>query len=100
MSQIPHAAKGLMCPLHKQDTSKVCHKCPLWIKVTGKHPQTEEHIDRWNCSLAWLPMLIIENSQMQRQTGAAVESFRNEMVKANNITRDLMLSEKATKLIR
>ena len=27
--------------------------------------------------------MMIENSQMQRQTGAAVESFRNEVVKAN-----------------
>ena len=30
-----------------------------------------------------MPLLLIENSQMQRQTGAAVESFRNEAVKAN-----------------
>ena len=28
-------------------------------------------------------MLMIENSQQQRSTGSAVESFRNEMVKAN-----------------
>ena len=26
-------------------------------------------------------MLLVENSQQQRQTGAAVESFRNETVK-------------------
>ena len=30
------------------------------------------------CAVTWLPMLMIENSQQQRQTGAAVESFRNE----------------------
>jgi hypothetical protein len=29
-------------------------------------------------------MLMIENSQQQRQTGAAVESFRNEMLKLNS----------------
>ncbi len=28
-------------------------------------------------------MLTIENSQMQRQSGAAVESFRNEVIDAN-----------------
>jgi len=27
--------------------------------------------------------LLVENSQQQRQTGSAVESFRNEMVKNN-----------------
>ena len=33
--------------------------------------------------MAWLPILIIENAQQSRSTGAAVESFRNEMVSAN-----------------
>jgi hypothetical protein len=83
MPQIPHADPGLVCPLHKQDVSKVCHKCPLWVQVRGKHPQSEQEIDAWKCALAWLPILLIENSQMQRQTGAAVETFRNQMVTLN-----------------
>ena len=62
----------------------MCDKCPLWVQVRGKHPQSHEEIDHWDCALAWMPVLLIENSQMQRQTGAAVESFRNEMVKAND----------------
>ena len=33
-----------------------------------------------------MPFLQIETSQQSRQTGAAVESFRNEMVKANETT--------------
>ena len=33
---------------------------------------------------------MIENSQQQRQTGAAVESFRNEMVQANATTTELL----------
>jgi|SRR6185295_11213887 len=84
MPQIPRADAGLICPLHKVDTSKVCHKCPLWVQVRGKHPQSNEELDMWKCALAWLPILLIENSQQQRQTGAAVESFRNEMVKLND----------------
>ena len=36
--------------------------------------------------MAWLPVLLIENAQQSRQTGAAVESFRNEMVEANKIS--------------
>jgi hypothetical protein len=91
--QRPLADKGLICPLHKQDMSKVCHKCPLWVQLRGKHPQTGEDFDHWNCSLAWLPVLLIENSQMSRQTGAAVESFRNEMVKANDRSSQLLLEE-------
>jgi hypothetical protein len=83
MAQIPRADEGLICPLHKRDMSTVCHKCPLWVAVRGKHPQSEAIVDNWNCALAWLPVLLIENSQQQRATGAAVESFRNEMVVAN-----------------
>jgi hypothetical protein len=50
-------------------------------------------------------MLLIENSGQQRQTGAAVESFRNEMVKANEATTMALLAsndiiENKPKLIR
>lgn len=77
------AEKGDVCPQHKVDVSKVCHKCPWWTLLRGKHPQSEEQIDRWGCAIAWLPILMIEASQASHQTGAAVESFRNEVVKAN-----------------
>jgi hypothetical protein len=39
-----------------------------------------------------MPMLLIENSGQQRQTGAAVESFRNEMVKANENSQKVLLA--------
>lgn len=42
--------------------------------------------------MAWLPIMMIENSQQQRQTGAAVESFRNEMVKANEHSQKVLLA--------
>ena len=83
MARRPQCDDGLICPLHKVATAKVCHKCPLWTQVRGSHPQTGQDIDQWACSLAWLPVLLIENSQMQRQTGAAVESFRNEAVRSS-----------------
>jgi hypothetical protein len=37
-------------------------------------------------------MLLIENSGQQRSTGAAVESFRNEMVKSNEQSQQLLLA--------
>jgi hypothetical protein len=57
--------------------------CQLWTNVRGRDPQTGVEIDRWGCADAFVPMLLIENAQQSRQTGAAVESFRNEVVKAN-----------------
>ena len=53
------------------------------MQIRGSHPQTGKEIDEWGCTIAWTPMLLIENAKLQRETGAAVESFRNEMVKSN-----------------
>lgn len=90
--QIPIAEKGRTCPLHQKDMSKVCHKCPLWISVRGTDPNTGQEISHWDCSLAWLPTLLIENSNQMRQAGAATESFRNEMVKAHQETMSLSIA--------
>jgi hypothetical protein len=62
------------------------------MKVRGNNPNTGEEIDDYGCSIAWLPVLMIENSQQQRQTGAAVESFRNEMVKANDVGQQVLMA--------
>lgn len=78
--QIPHAEEGQICPLHKKDVSTVCHKCPWWCRIVGKNPQSEEMMDMWRCSIAILPVLLVENSQRSHQTTAAVETLRNGMV--------------------
>lgn len=82
--QRPIATAGTTCPLHKKDVSKVCHKCEWYTHVAGKHPQTEEMINRWGCTLTWLPMLLINTAQEVRQGAAATESFRNDVVKVGS----------------
>jgi hypothetical protein len=79
------------CPL---DSFRPCRQldCAWFIQVRGTNPNTGKEVDEWACSMAWLPMLLIENSQQQRQTGAAVESFRNEMVKANDVSHRVLLA--------
>jgi hypothetical protein len=76
----PHAVGGEICPFHHRDVSEVCHTCPLWIHLRGKHPQSQAEFDEWACAHAWAPILMIENAQQARQTGAAIESFRNVML--------------------
>ena len=39
-------------------------------------------MDRHGCVDSFLPLLLIENAQMSRQVGGAVESFRNEVLEA------------------
>ena len=79
------------CPL---DNFNPCRQldCARLMKIRGKDPQTDNEIEEWGCSMAWLPILMIENSQQQRSTGAAVESFRNEMVKANEVGQRVLLA--------
>lgn len=67
------------CPLIGEECMKL--KCAWFTQIRGQNPQSGEEVDEWGCAVTWLPMLLIENSQQQRQTGAAVESFRNETVK-------------------
>lgn len=55
--------------------------CPKFVSVKGQDPQTGDVIDRHGCVDSFLPLLLVENAQMSRQTGAAIESFRNEVVK-------------------
>ena len=62
--------------------------------MRGTNPNTGKEVDEWGCAVTWLPVLLIENSQQQRHTGAAVESFRNEMVRANEAT-SLLLTNNA-----
>ena len=67
---------GKFCPLIGKDCIGL--ECSWFTQIRGVHPQTGEEIDEWGCAVTWMPVLLIENSQKQRETGAAVESFRNE----------------------
>lgn len=58
-------------------------ECPKFVSVRMQNPQTGEKVDRYGCVDSFLPMLLIENAQQSRQTGAAIESFRNEVVKSS-----------------
>ena len=81
---------GKFCPLIKEDCIEL--KCSWFTQIRGMNPNTGKEIDEWGCSIAWMPVLMIENSNQQRHTGAAVESFRNEMVKANEVSQQILIA--------
>lgn len=80
--------KEIMCPA--TGFAKSCRSivsectCPKFVQIRGKDPQTGADVDKFGCVDSFLPMLLIENAQMSRQTGAAVESFRNEVAKRDD----------------
>lgn len=89
---------GTFCPLVKDDCLQL--KCAWFTQLRGKNPQTGADVDEWGCAITWMPMLMIENSQQQRQTGAAVESFRNEMVKANESSQQILFAAAQQNLLK
>jgi hypothetical protein len=81
---------GDFCPFIKK--SCVGLQCVFYMKVAGYEVNSGKTVEDWGCAVTWLPVLLIENSGQQRQTGAAVESFRNEMVKANETAQNVLLT--------
>jgi hypothetical protein len=80
---------GKFCPLIKKDCIGI--QCSWLTQIRGVNPNTGKEVDEWGCAITWLPMLLVENSQQQRQTGAAVESFRNEMVRNNELSQQMLI---------
>ncbi len=85
--------KDTICPLLNKICKKVREKynCPGWTKVRGKDPQSEQEFDRWDCTIRWIPTLLLEVAQQSRQTGAAVESFRNSTVAQHDVLGRMLL---------
>lgn len=75
------------CPLGakcEEVIDDIMYVCPWYTKIRGNDPNTGNDLDESRCAMAWMPLLMIEHSLHERQTGAAVESFRNEMSRQNN----------------
>ena len=85
------------CPLNNFEPCKQL-ECAWFMKVTGKCKNTGADVEEWGCAVAWLPSLLIENAGVGRETGAAVESFRNEMVKQNEVN-NFIISAAAQKAL-
>ena len=88
---------GNFCPLIGKDCIGL--ECSWYTQIRGTNPNTGQPVDEWGCAVTWLPTLLIENAQMQRQTGAAVESFRNESVNTRNMLAAITQMPKLTKVI-
>lgn len=65
-------------------------QCRFWVTVLGQDPQTGETINNGDCAFCWTPVLLIENSKVNRETGAAIESFRNETVTHTSQTNNIL----------
>ena len=81
---------GDFCPLIKKDCMGI--KCSWYTQMRGTNPNTGEPVDEWGCAVTWMPIMAVEIAQKSNQTGAAVESFRNEVVKGNQQNQQLYIN--------
>ena len=84
---------GNFCPLLQKECIGL--QCAWITQVRGTNPNTGEEVDEWDCAVKWMPMLLIENSQQQRSTSSAVESFRNETVRVGH----MLMQPRETKVL-
>lgn len=78
---------GSKCEEVKNDT---VYRCRWYTQIQGMNPQTGEQMDTWDCAIAWLPILSVEMSRTNRGQTAALESFRNEMVNATEVSQQIL----------
>lgn len=85
-NQVPRGPEDMDCPWHRKSMDKVCHKCPMWVKISiEQHPQNnKEGVDDWNCSLAWGPIMAVKMSNHLVQVGSEMHEMRNEVKKAQD----------------
>jgi hypothetical protein len=83
------------CPLgstcKKTDTEgNLIERCRWLIGLQGNNPQTNEPEMKEECSMAWMPLLMIQSVASTNGVQASTESFRNEMTKSNEHTAMMM----------
>ena len=83
------------CPLLNKKCIK--HQCVWYNMLQGKNPQTGLDVQEWGCSIAWIPLLLVENSSKMVGVQAATESFRNEMVKGQSVMNNILASNPKTR---
>lgn len=70
------------CPLgHTCEKAVDGHieRCAWYTHLEGMHPQTGDRIDRWECAIAWQPVLTIELAGAVQSGNATMQSMRNNL---------------------
>ena len=83
----PHQPAQL-CPL--LDEPCRTHACTWYIRLQGMNPQTGAVMDQGGCAVGFLPLLLVENSNLQRHTAAEVSALRGELERQNKEAKTAM----------
>ena len=64
----------------------------LYTHVQMTDPQTGKDRDEWACSLALIPVMVVEGARVTRGVQAAVESTRNEIIQRQDTLNRLVVA--------
>lgn len=81
-----------VCPLGgtcREIKDNKIHQCEWYIKIKGKNRNTDEDMDKWGCAMAWMPVLLIENSAEARGLATSVQGYRNETNQVVKVLQNL-----------
>ncbi len=70
-------------------------RCPLYVSLKVQNEKWERE-DEWKCSIAWAPILLIENRNATDACAKYTESFRNELIARVDRSARLAAREPAT----
>ena len=77
------SSKKQICPLLRKPCVEA--ECKFWTHLLGKDPQTGGPVDRFDCAVTYLPILLVEASRNIIGVQAATESARNEIIERQDI---------------
>lgn len=87
-----------ICPLINGECLQ--HGCEFWIHLQGTNPQTGQPTDEFGCTYRWIPVLLVENSQQQRQTAASIDKVANQIHRQRSEFIGALPEEAKTRLIK
>jgi hypothetical protein len=86
----------ISCPLGsccEEIKDNTLTRCAWYTKLIGKDPQSNKDIDEWRCSMAWIPLLLVEVASTSRANGDAAISTRDEITKRQDFFNSIVVHQ-------
>ena len=64
-------------------------RCMWQVEIKGRDPQTGEHVDKKDCSMAVMPILLVQSTAASIQIASATDSARNVLFEGFKRVRDI-----------
>jgi hypothetical protein len=78
-----------VCPLGSECERIIDGKlesCMWYIDIKGRNPQTGEHVDKKDCAIAVLPILMVQAYSASEHIATSAESVRNALVGMSRVS--------------